>query len=145
MKLTDGKIWLIVFIIIFMQFIIGCSGNNPSKIKDKEIKISYRVKVILGAPEGFQNHPEKLEEKTVLNGFTEIGKPFGFTSPDKTKTIKGLLSITEDGTFHFKGSVHVFSTAGVFDQDITLSKGYQPPEYVFSSVIQPFYIIFEKI
>lgn len=91
------------------------------------------------------NNKKNIENEILINEIIKIDEPFTFITPDKHKSIDGVLSKTADGKFYFKGSVHVFSTATSYDQEITLFEGYPPNGAVFSSMIHLFYIKFEKI
>jgi len=127
-------------IIISILFLIGCSTKNLSQINNNISNQRYRVLVVLGTP---GNIP--IENKILINEIIKINEPFTFITTDKHKTIDGVLSKTADGKLYFKGSVHVFSTAASYDQEITLLEGYPPDGAVLSSMIHLFYIKFEKI
>ena len=133
-------------LIISMLFFIGCTTKNPPQINNSVNNQRYRVLVVLGTPKNIlRNNRENNDSKILINEVIKINEPFTFVTTDKYKTINGLLSKTSDGKLHFKGSVHVFSTAASYDQEITLFKGYQPKGVAFSSMIHLFYIKFEKI
>ena len=120
-------------IIISILFVIGCSTKNLSQINNRISNQGYRVLVVLGTPENIPiNNNKNIENKILINEIIKINEPFTFITTDKHKTIDGVLSKTADGKLYFKGSVHVFSTAASYDQEITLFEGYPPDGAVLS-------------
>jgi hypothetical protein len=133
-------------IIISILFFIGCSTKNLSQKNNSINNQRYRVLVVLGTPKSILiNDKKNTGNEILINEIVKINEPFTFITTDKYKTIDGRLSKAADGKLHFKGRVHVFSTAASYNQEITLFEGYPPNGTVLSSAIHLFYIQFEKI